>query len=418
MAGKGPLPRVKLALAAVGPGLFLIAYNIGTGSVTTMATSGAEHGMSLFWALLLSCVFTFVLMVAYGQLTLVTGHTALFNFKTQFKWGKCLALYVLVAVIIGELLALMGIMGIVADLLQDGLLRIGLPFVHPFWIILVIVAALYTMLWYGRYQLFEKVLTVFVILMGFCFTVVFFMVKPDFSAIVAGLVPRVPNGAFGLVAAMAGTTCSAALFIIRSTVVAEKGWTIDHLSSEKRDALVSATVMLFLSGIIMAVAAGTLHVNGQKLVDTVDMIHHFEPLGGKIAVFILIIGITGAGLSTVFPIVLIAPWVICDYRGQARDIHSPLFRILMLVGILFGFGMVFMEQRPPALMIFSQAFQACILPGVAIPAFILLNRTQLMKDRRPGAIMNVGLVAVILFSIITTGFALVELFQSLGHQHA
>ena len=412
MAGKGPLPRLKLALAAVGPGLFLIGYNIGTGSVLTMAKAGAEHGMSLFWALLLSCVFTFVLMVAYGQLTLVTGRTALFNFKTQFKWGKCLALYILVAVIIGELLALMGIMGIVADLLQEGLRLVGLPAVRPFWIILVIVAALYTMLWHGRYQLFEKVLTVCVILMGLCFVVVLFMVKSDFSAIVSGLVPRVPNtpGAFGLVAAMAGTTCSAALFIVRSTVVVEKGWTIDHLSSEKRDALVSATMMLFLSGIIMAVAAGTLHVKGLKLENTVDMIHLFEPLGGKIAAFILIIGITGAGLSTVFPIVLIAPWVICDYRGQARDIHSPLFRILMLVGILFGFGMVFMEQRPPALMIFSQAFQACILPGVAIPAFILLNRTQLMKDRRPGAIMNVGLVAVILFSIITTGFALVELF--------
>jgi Mn2+/Fe2+ NRAMP family transporter len=226
------------------------------------------------------------------------------------------------------------------------------------------------------------------------------------------VVPRVPDtpGAFGLVAAMAGTTCSAALFIVRSTVVAEKGWTIDHLSIEKRDALVSAVMMLFLSGIIMAVAAGTLHVKGLKLEDTVDLIHLFEPLGGKIAAFILIIGITGAGLSTVFPIVLIAPWVICDYRGQTRDIHSPLFRILMLVGLLFGFGMVFLEQRPPALMIFSQAFQACILPAVAIPAFILLNRTHLMKNRRTGVLMNIGLIAVILFSLITTGFALMELF--------
>ena len=60
--------KVIIALAAVGPGLFLIAYNIGTGSVTTMAKAGAEHGMSLFWALVLSCVFTFVLMVAMEKL--------------------------------------------------------------------------------------------------------------------------------------------------------------------------------------------------------------------------------------------------------------------------------------------------------------------------------------------------------------
>jgi len=69
--------KAMLALSAVGPGLFLIGYNIGTGSVTTMAKTGAEHGMQLFWALALSCLFTYFLMVAYGQVTLVTGQTAL-----------------------------------------------------------------------------------------------------------------------------------------------------------------------------------------------------------------------------------------------------------------------------------------------------------------------------------------------------
>ncbi len=412
MKKRDPLNRIRLALAAVGPGLFLIGYNIGTGSVTTMAKSGAEHGMTLFWALLLSCIFTFVLMVAYGQMTLVTGRTALFNFKREIFGGTLLSLYILVAIIIGELLALMGIMGIVADLLQEGLRLLGLPVAGRFWIILVSLIPLYIMLWYGRYRLFEKVLTFFVIMMGLCFVVVFFLVHPSWAAMTSGLVPSVPNtpGAFGLVAAMAGTTCSAAVFIVRSTVVAEKGWTIDHLENEKRDALVSATMMLFLSGIVMAVSAGTLHVQGQTLNDTVEMIGLFQPLGGKIAAFLLILGIAGAGLSTVFPIVLIAPWLICDFRGQERDIHSPLFRILTLVGLLFGFGMVLMEQRPPALMVFSQAFQACILPAVAIPAFFLINKSKLMKDRLAGFWMNGGMIAVIVFSFITTFFALRELW--------
>ena len=79
--------KIIIGLSALGPGLFLIGYNIGTGSVTTMAKTGAEHGMSLFWALLLSCFFTYILMVAYGKVTLVTGNTALFNFKKELKWG-------------------------------------------------------------------------------------------------------------------------------------------------------------------------------------------------------------------------------------------------------------------------------------------------------------------------------------------
>ncbi len=404
--------RIAIGLAAVGPGLFLIGYNIGTGSVTTMAKSGAEYGMSLFWALVLSVVFTFVLMVAYGKVTLVTGKTALFNIKSEFKLGWLLALYILIALIIGELLALVGVMGIVAELLQEGIkILTGGKTIQTFWIILAIVPLMYLLLWFGRYKQFEKVLTVFVILMGLSFVFVFFMLKPDYSTIIKGMVPRIPGtpGAFGLIAAMAGTTCSAAVFIIRSTVVAEKGWTIKNLKLEKKDAFVSAAMMLFLSGTIMAVAAGTLHVMGLKLENTVEMIYLFEPIGGKAAALVLILGITGAGLSTIFPIVLIAPWLISDYLGKPRDIRSPMFRWLMFTGLIFAFGSVFLEQRPPALMIFSQAFQACILPAVAIPIFILLNRKNLMNKYVAGWKMNLGVIAVILFSFITTWFAISEL---------
>lgn len=404
--------KILLILSSVGPGLFLIGYNIGTGSVTTMAKAGAEYGMTLFWALVLSCVFTYVLMVAYGKTTLVTGKTALSNIKHHFRFGKILAIYIMAALITGELLALMGVMGIVSDLLKEGSRYIvGGEGFSTFWITFVLVIGLYTLLWYGRYQLFEKILTVFVILMGLSFIVVFFMVKPSISVIIRGLVPQIPDkpGAFRLIAAMAGTTCSAAVFVIRSTVVAEKGWTIDDLSTEKKDAFVSAFMMLFLSGVIMAVAAGTLHVMGLKLTDTVEMVQLFEPIGGKIAAFILILGVASAGISTVFPIILIAPWLFSDYLEKPRDIRSPMYRFLGFIGILFCFGMQFMKHRPPAVMIFSQAFQALILPAVVIPIFILINRENLMGKHVANGKLNIGLVAVILFSLMTSYFAVVEL---------
>jgi manganese transport protein len=137
------IKKIAIALAAVGPGLFLIGYNIGTGSVTTMAKTGAEHGMELFWALVLSCIFTFVLMVAYGKVTLVSGKTALTNIKHEFKYGWVLAMYILIALIIGELLALMGVMGIVADLVQEAIrLLFNERIVGRGWIILVLATGL------------------------------------------------------------------------------------------------------------------------------------------------------------------------------------------------------------------------------------------------------------------------------------
>ena len=405
------MKKLLIALSAVGPGLFLIGYNIGTGSVTTMAKTGAEHGMTLFWALVLSCIFTFVLMVAYGKVTLVTGNTALFNFKKEFKNGWILSMYIIIALIIGELLALMGVMGIVADLIQEGIrLAFDGAVISRFWIILFFSIILLFLIWYGRYQAFEKVLTGIVVVMGISFIIVFFMVKPSFSSLAAGLIPGIPDtpGSLGLIAAIAGTTCSAAVFIMRSVVVSEKGWTIKDLKTEKKDAFVSASMMLLLSGVIMAVSAGTLHVFGMKLDNTVEMISLFEPIGGKAAAFILIIGIAGAGLSTIFPIVLIAPWLVSDYTGQPRNIHSTQSRILIFLGMAFAFGTVFLDERPPAMMIFSQAFQACILPAVAIPIFILINKKNLMNDHLASTRLNIGIVAVILFSLLTTWFAIAD----------
>ncbi len=402
--------KIAATLSLVGPGLFLIGYNIGTGSVTTMAKTGAEHGMSLFWALVLSCVFTFVLMVAYGKVTLVTGHTALYNIRKAFRYGWLLALYIIIALIIGELLALMGVMGIVADLVQEGIRLASGAVIHTGWIVSFFAALICVFLWYGAYRSFERALTVLVILMGLSFIVVFLMVKPSLSTLASGMVPSIPDtpGAFGLVAAIAGTTCSAAVFIMRSTVVTEKGWTIKDLKTEKKDAFVSATMMLFLSGVIMAVGAGTLHVMGLKLDNTVDMIQLFEPIGGTVSSYILILGIAGAGLSTIFPIVLIAPWLIADYSGTPRNIHSTQSRILILGAMVFAFGSVFLEERPPALMIFSQAFQACILPAVTIPIFVLINRKELMSEHRASQRMNMGIVLVIVFSLVTTWFALID----------
>jgi manganese transport protein len=406
--------KILVALSLIGPGLFLLGYNIGTGSITTMAKAGAEFGMSLFWALLLSCIFTYVLMVAYGQVTLVTGKTSLYNIRTHIRYGAVIAIYIIIALVIGELLALMGIMGISVELLQEAFRILGVKVeVSRLAITIVMDVLLILLLWFGNYQLFEKVLTVFVVLMVLCFVAAFVMLKPDLKEIFLGMAPRIPNqnGSLGLIAAMAGTTCSAALFVVRSIVVSEKGWGITDLKNEKRDAFVSSSIMLFLSAIIMAVSAGTLHLMGLKLNSTIEMVRLFEPLGSKAASLILIFGILGAALSTVFPIILIAPWLICDYTQRPKEIKSQLFRTSSLISLAIGTSFLFIDRNPPLIMIFSQAFQALILPAVSLPILILINKRSIMGQHSATLAMNAGVVCVFLFGLLTSYFAIAELLQ-------
>ena len=50
------LKKIWLMMLLVGPGFFCIGYTIGTGSVTSMAKAGSQHGMQLLWVLALSCL--------------------------------------------------------------------------------------------------------------------------------------------------------------------------------------------------------------------------------------------------------------------------------------------------------------------------------------------------------------------------
>lgn len=397
--------------STIGPGIFLIGYNIGTGSVTTMAASGSRYGMSLFWALFLSCVFTFVMLVAYGKYTLVTGQTAIFSYKKYF--GRVIAIFIMVGLILGEIAALMGIMGIVVNLIDEWVVYITGHHLNKIIITLFIIAGLYYLFWIGMYIRFEKILMVFVTIMGICFISSMILVIPEPGEVIKGLVPQIPReeNAHLIAAGMAGTTLSAVLFVMRSIVVKEKDWGINDLKIEKRDAFISATMMLILSGAIMACAAGTLYRMGIPVDRAVDMVKTLEPIAGKFAITLFVIGIVSAGLSTVFPIILIAPWLISDYTNKPRNMQSSLYRILGAIGILLGLTIPVFGGRPVFIMIASQAFQALLMPLVTITIIIFLNRSNVMREHKAGWWLNIGCGATFIFSLVMTYSGIVGLID-------
>ena len=85
------MKRFARLMAVLGPGIFAIGYTIGTGSVTSMAKAGADYGLGLLWALALSCLFSGVLMSAYGRFAAVTGETSLHGMIRFLPGGRLLA---------------------------------------------------------------------------------------------------------------------------------------------------------------------------------------------------------------------------------------------------------------------------------------------------------------------------------------
>jgi Mn2+/Fe2+ NRAMP family transporter len=222
-------------ISRYGPALFMIGATIGTGSVSSLVIAGAEHGTSLLWALIPSCIFFWALLSAMSRLTFASGQT--FVSAVRDHIGRPAGFYLVLAIVIGQFSSNIGVLGIVAEAFASW---VGGSFLWSavFWSSLI-----YLLIFFGKYSIFERALTLLVAILGISFVVDFILIRPEPEQIAAGLVPSIPEDGAVVVAAMVGTTLAGSIVIMRSFVVKDKGWTLADLQLEKRDALVSALLV-------------------------------------------------------------------------------------------------------------------------------------------------------------------------------
>lgn len=407
MNQKNKLPlhsRISKIILSVGPGIFCIGYTIGTGSVTSMTKAGSLYGMQLLWVLVLSVLFSWVLMEAFGRFAAVTGFTSIYGFKNFLKYGKAWSILVIGGVVMGQWTCLSGILGLTSSATFE-ILRLFIPslsgYEYPAVIAIaaVLIFLLYALLLVGRYSFFEKILIFFVTIMGASFLISMFMVFPDPAEIASGLIPSIPAGGYLMVAAFVGTTMAAPTFVVRPLIVKAKGWGADNLRDQSRDAFVSALLMFIISGSVMAAATGALFHEGRSVTQVLDMVYALEPVAGKFAVALFMAGAMSAGISSVFPILMVMPLLIGDYKEGKMDINSPTFRFLTAVACLVGTIVPLLGANPIAAQVATQVANVFVLPLVILGIIILVNKKELLGRQAAGRMLNGGLISALLFSI-------------------
>ena len=408
--------KILKGLSLFLPGIFLLGFNIGTGSVTSMAKAGATYGMSLLWTIVASCVATFFMINLYSRYTMVTGETALQAFKKHIHPG--VGIFFIIALTTGVMGSVMGVMGIVADISHvwsKSYMTHGIP---PIYFAAFYIALVYVIFWNGETQFFERALAVIVALMSVCFLANFFILMPPLSEIFNGLIPNVPvisddqeKGPYLVIASLVGTTVFSGLFIIRTTLVKEAGWQIKDAKIQRRDAIVSVVLMFIISMSIMAAAAGTLYPANLGLTKASQMIELLEPLSGQMAVTIFAFGIIAAGVSSQFPNVLMLPWLLCDYNESPRDMTLSKYRIMVFFISILGLTVPIFDARPVFVMIISQALNSVILPITVSCIMYLGNRKDLMKEYRFNIGTNLILLLILAFSIFTSAIGIIGVLQ-------
>lgn len=415
---KSLLKKVIAIILSFGPGIFAIGYTIGTGSVTSMIVAGSKFNMQLLWVLLLSCLFSGVLMFAYGNYALITGETALFGFKNRLKYGKILALLIIVGITFGQWNSLMGILGISSNIIYEILVLnfeglSGFKYGTVLTIAIVIIVTFYLLMLVGKYTFFEKILIIFVTLMGLSFILSLFFVQPLSVDVVKGLLPTIPDvpGGKMLVAAFVGTTMAAATFLSRPLFVKGKGWTIKNLNQQKRDSITAAVLIFVISGTIMAVAAGALFYEGKEVTHVLDMANTLEPVAGKWAVTIFFFGALSAGLSSIFPCLLIAPLLVADYQSGILDTNSRQFRVITAIACLVALIGPAFGANPIEIQILSQVFNVFVLPLVIIGIIIMLRNKKIMKEYKTSLFVTAGMYGALFFSLVISYNGIVALLD-------
>lgn len=407
--------KIKKKIKDFGPAFFIIGYVVGTGSVTSMVVSGAKFGLSLSWALLLSCFFTYFLLISISKLTIISGDTLMLNFKKAF--GKPITVFIITALAISIISSVIGVMGVVAEVSMEWIsVKTSISFLNKPVIALFFTCLLIGLFWTGKHENFIKAMSAMVGFMALAFLFTSIMVLKESGKSILDFFPELPEGNnTGLIiAGIVGTTMAGVCLASRSILVQEENWGVEDLKKENKDAM-SAMVMTFLISLaIMISATGTLYFNGTTVNDATDMMNALGPWAGDFALTLFTLGIVGAGLSSIFPNLLLFPWLIADYSGKPRNMKKPFFKLIVVLVALSGLIVPLLGGKPVWILIASQAFSPFVMPLITLFLIILLNKSSIMKNHKTNLWMNIALGATFVFNcfmlyISITGF--IDLLQ-------
>jgi Mn2+/Fe2+ NRAMP family transporter len=97
--------------------------------------------------------------------------------------------------------------------------------------------------------------------------------------------------------------------------------------------------------------------------------------------------------------VVLLPWLLNDYHGRSRNLRRTDYRIYALLISLLGLTVPILDFQPITIMVLSQAFGALLLPLTVGCILFLGNKKPLMGQHKFGALINIILILVLLFSI-------------------
>ncbi len=401
------LERPKWRL--VGPGLLAAATGVGAGDLVATLIAGSQYGYALLWAAVIGCVLKIVLVEGVGRWYLATGKTIFQGWRTLGVWtswyfGPYIVIWGFVygATAMSStalpLQALFPAIPLNAFAVASGLIGLAL-------------------VWFGRYGLFEKIMTVMVGIMFVSVVGSAILATPNIPSMATGLVPTLPEGSVFYVLGLAGGVGGTITLAAYGYWLREKGWNKPKWMKVMRvDNSVAYTMtgifvvcMLILGAELLYSANVSLQSGDRGLLDMGAVL---EDRYGVVWAKVFLIGFWASSFSSLLGVWHGVSLMFADFwanfRKKADDLsdddapgsHSRPARAYML-WLTIPPMLLLLLGRPFFLILMYGVLGSLFMPFLAITLLVLLNSSRLAKEWRNKWLSNVFLaITTIVFLVL------------------
>lgn len=419
----GPWGRVKVFLAALGPGLVTGASDDDPSGIGTYSQTGAQFGYAQLWTALYTLPLTTAIQETCARIALQTGGGLA---STLRKYYPKPVLYFCVALLfIANTINLGADLGAMAASAQ---LLVRIPYMVWLIAITLLSVVLEIAVDYRRYARVLRFLT----LSLFAYILVPFISSMDWGqALRATVIPTIRfDKAYLLnLVAILGTTISPYLFFWqagqeieeeidegKTTLASRKGVSKVELKWMRTDVVAGMLLSNLVMWFIIATTASTLFQHGVTNIDSAaQAATALRPIAGDFAYLLFAVGIIGTGLLAVPILAGSAAYAVAETFKLREGLYlklrqAPGFYAIIAFSILLGFAINLIGINPIQALYYSAAFNGIVAPPLLVMIMLIANNRAIMKNRVNGRMSNtLGWITTIAMSI-----AAVALLLSLG----
>jgi manganese transport protein len=379
---KSPIRRF---LAFAGPAYLISVGYMDPGNWATDIAGGSSFGYSLLWVLLMSNLMAILLQSHSARLGIVTGLDLAQANRIFFPSVPNFFLYLLAEIAI-----------IATDLAEVIGMAIGIHLLFPSIsllngiLITVIDSFLLLFLMNRGVRKLEAFILALVGVIGFCFLLEMFIVKPHPSQIIKGFVPSLVNEdalyiAIGIIGA---TVMPHNLYLHSSLVQTRKiqrtrSGILSALKYNLIDSVLALNLAFLVNASIMILAASVFFKNNIYNVSEIQEAHRLleNVLGNRLAPILFAVALIAAGQSSTITGTLAGQIIM---EGYLNIRLNPLVRriVTRLLAILpAALTVIFVgEDKISNLLIFSQVVLSLQLGFAVIPLIYFVSNKQLMGN--------------------------------------